>query len=293
VEEAVKALASILDVLLSIVISIVKGMVNYAVQPIVSLFTDYVSTLWGDIQDAEVTVSQGYKVTPAEAQQFWSDFAGNLFIVGMGIGVAIVIVITFVEGLTFGTGFLLTLIVGIIIALVAQAAMSYAKSAFSSIPSFGSPGVTTIENFVGGLVSLSSEASSTFETLGELFDAADSIYSSGVGLIVAGQYYGLFLSKAATQDDVLKSVIGLDLALITTALDVVALVAQKQGNSAEVDALLISSDILGGYSIFIDVTSPPDPLLEPGGIYTLDRIDNDLDFVSEGVSLAETVAYLV
>ena len=140
---------------------------------------------------------------------------------------------------------------------------------------------------------LSSEASSTFETLGELFDAADSIYSSGVGLIVAGQYYGLFLSKAATQDDVLKSVIGLDLALITTALDVVALVAQKQGNSAEVDALLISSDILGGYSIFIDVKSPPDPLLEPGGIYTLDRIDNDLDFVSEGVSLAETVAYLV
>ena len=287
VEAAVQWLASALDFLLQIVIAIAKSLVNVALQPVENMFAAWAASVWADLQAAE---SSG-TVTVAEAQAFWTDITGSVFIAGLAIGAIIVIIISIVEGFSLGSGFLLDLVVGMVVGLVVTTALKYAQSAFSSLPSFGSAGVSVVEGYVGTLVSLTTAEKSAFTTIGTVFSDAADFVTAGGALVLVGNYYGNFLAGTSTRNDLYASVIDFALALDVITLDIVGAVAEHQGNTAEAIALLGTADILGAYDVYTDLADPPNPTKEVGGVYTLDKICFYLDIASEGVSLAETVAY--
>ncbi|MGB6442623.1 MAG: hypothetical protein WBF81_04930, partial [Thermoplasmata archaeon] len=109
-----KVILNALQELLQYIIEIASAALRAAFEPIVAAAEAYTGRLASDFQQT-VNDSLANRSLAADESRFWSDVAQPLFWVALAAAVVIEVVVTTVEGVTLGTGFILSLIIGALI----------------------------------------------------------------------------------------------------------------------------------------------------------------------------------
>jgi len=109
-----RAIVAVLEQMLNFIVMLIEEALSPVIQPVVNAMNQYTLHLTSDIQQAYNDSSQDKPVAP-DAAHFWADVGAPLFIIVSAVAVVITAVITFIEGFSLGTAFLIPIIVGFVI----------------------------------------------------------------------------------------------------------------------------------------------------------------------------------
>ena len=292
VEAAVQWLANALNVLLQIVIAIARALLNAIVQPILNAMHDYVSKLYSTLWSLENITQSGSSITPTEANWFWSNFTGSVFITGIVLGIAILVVLTIVEGFSLGTDFVASLLIGLVIS---SALAAYEKTVGGSLtksidPGAGASGIHAIENAVntttGSTPSTSSPAHISQSAAWGLLATVIDLFNLplGMGLIL----FPLVSSyqKGNTQlSDAVEATVEFALAFVGISMDVVTLTFPNKSLAAIATGVSGLDLGLSAYDLYKHSGDPVDQ-----SVRQLNEFSFFLSLASTGIGIGEYLA---
>jgi hypothetical protein len=152
-EAAVQALASVLDVLLSFVIAFIKSLISIAIQPVVKLVKSYGFGVYQAVYAASLDAASG-GVTQSDTTAFWNALASELLVLCLAITIALLVILTIIDALSLGSGFLAGTVVGALVAAVAISTQSLVAHT-NNVPQLPLPASTShsINNLANDTVS--------------------------------------------------------------------------------------------------------------------------------------------
>ena len=152
VEKALKALLSYVETLIT---NLIKAAFAPVVNAIVAYTLGMASAIWAVANDTAAD-----RPTATDAARFWSDASEPVFLVALGLGVAIAVAFTIIEGLSLGAGFLIPLIIGAVL-----------SGAIAAAASTGGP------SYVSKLAGMDPLTTAMTSELGTLFGSIDGGYA--------------------------------------------------------------------------------------------------------------------
>ncbi len=108
------AIAQALNDFLEWVAQQVAGWLGPVIAPIVSGMDAYALRLGSDLEKTYNDSTAGHS-TAGDVAKFWADVGGSVFLLGMGVGTAVVIALALIEGFSLGASFLVPIVIGTLV----------------------------------------------------------------------------------------------------------------------------------------------------------------------------------
>ncbi len=246
-----KIIVSALNALLDYIISLVKATLAPVIDPIVNAAQAYISSVEQAGGTAVADYSQHGAVSARNATAFWNALGGTVFLLALGVSIAVSVALTLLTAVTLGGSFLLGILIALIVSFAVPALPGgLGLSGFHVSGVFGSGAITALET----------AWQSTSSAIGT-FTSAWNAMADIAGLSLTGSSsIGAFLAVAWDSATTGPGPIGTGFAMIFGVISTfIGLIVFGGGyeDSSGGQTVLVSSGILGAFGAILGVLDIP------------------------------------
>jgi hypothetical protein len=277
-----KAILSNLNLFLAWLVTAIKRALGPVVQPVWNACVSYGQTLVNDLGSAYSDFTTDHYVPGGDSSRFWTDFGGPVFVAAVVIAVVAEVVITLVDGLSLGGGFVAPILLSLVVTTVMQAKEPFASPNVPNQAEFSSPSPAMIwaasvlvnNTAVNGTPASGTQASNytnSWRTWADVFGWSWSLFSGTLA-------FGMIGSAFSDKSGILASVTSFVLAVVAILLSFVALT----NHSWWLPYIILG---VGMSSIFLDLYSLSTPGGRSPGWYAL----NIMSLIGDGAAFVITL----